>query len=65
VTMIFGVVVFIWALVVERHKTGFARIFDSIATSSGVFFILLGLALMFLWAWRHIREERTLSRGAS
>jgi hypothetical protein len=55
-TTVFGLVIFVWALISDRHRTGFGRVADAIATASGAFLILVGLTLIAPWAWRNVRN---------
>jgi hypothetical protein len=63
-TAVVGVVIFVWALMSDRHQTGLGRVADAIATASGAFFILVGLTLIVPsvrryvvpWAWRNVRN---------
>jgi hypothetical protein len=54
VTVVFGVMIFLWALISDRRQTGLARIVDAITTASGAFLALGGLTLIILWAWRYV-----------
>lgn len=50
---IVGVVVFVWALMSDRHQTGSSRVADAIATASGAFLTLVGLTLIVPLVWRY------------
>jgi len=69
-TMVFGVAIFLSALISGRHQTGSAQLFDAIATASGAFFTMIGLTtllLLLLRAWPHQLRHlwgRLLNRAA-